>query len=171
MNPIDRIEAEQLRKDVPPFKPGDTVRVHVRVVEGDKERIQVFEGTVIRRSGGGSREMFTVRKTSYGVGVERTFPVHSPRVDRLEVVARGAVRRATLYYLRERMGRAARVTEEASKGWRAARASPCSCGGVGPLARPAGAAVVGGLLLNAEALRIDVAEAPSAGADRDPARL
>jgi len=94
MNPIDRIEAEQLRKDVPPFKPGDTVRVHVRVVEGDKERIQVFEGTVIRRSGGSSREMFTVRKTSYGVGVERTFPVHSPRVDRVEVVARGAVRRA-----------------------------------------------------------------------------
>ncbi len=116
MNPIDRIEAEQLRKDVPPFKPGDTVRVHVRVVEGDKERIQVFEGTVIRRSGGSSREMFTVRKTSYGVGVERTFPVHSPRVDRVEVVARGAVRRAKLYYLRERMGRAARVTEEASKG-------------------------------------------------------
>ena len=116
MNPIDRIEAEQVRKDVPPFKPGDTVRVHVRVVEGDKERIQVFEGTVIRRSGGSSREMFTVRKTSYGVGVERTFPVHSPRVDRLEVVARGAVRRAKLYYLRERMGRAARVTEEASKG-------------------------------------------------------
>jgi len=116
MNPIDRIEAEQVRKDVPPFKPGDTLRVHVRVVEGDKERIQVFEGTVIRRSGGSSREMFTVRKTSYGVGVERTFPVHSPRVDRVEVVARGAVRRAKLYYLRERTGRAARVTEEASKG-------------------------------------------------------
>jgi large subunit ribosomal protein L19 len=114
MNPIDRIEAEQLRKDVPTFKPGDTVRVHVRVVEGDKERIQVFEGTVIRRSGGGNRETFTVRKTSYGVGVERTFPVHSPRVDRLEVTTRGAVRRAKLYYLRERSGRAARVTEEAS---------------------------------------------------------
>src|SRR5881628_3297299 len=111
MNPIDRIEAEQLRKEVPPFKPGDTVRVHVRVVEGDKERIQVFEGTVI------GREACTVRKTSYGVGVERTFPVHSPRIDRVEVVARGAVRRAKLYYLRERAGRAARVTEEAtSKG-------------------------------------------------------
>src|SRR5439155_2240605 len=78
MNPIDRIEAEQLRKELPPFKPGDTVRVHVRVVEGDKERIQVFEGTVIGRKGGASRETFTVRKTSYGVGVERTFPVHSP---------------------------------------------------------------------------------------------
>jgi large subunit ribosomal protein L19 len=115
MNPIDRIEAEQLRKDVPTFKPGDTVRVHVRVVEGDKERVQVFEGTVLRRQGGAIRETFTVRKTSYGVGVERTFPVHSPRVDRIEVVARGAVRRAKLYYLRGRSGRAARVTEEASK--------------------------------------------------------
>src|SRR5881628_2415089 len=101
MNPIDGIEAEQLRKDVPRFKPGD------------KERIQVFEGTVIRRSGGANRETFTVRKTSYGVGVERTFPIHSPRVDRIEVVAKGAVRRAKLYYLRERAGRAARVTEEA----------------------------------------------------------
>ena len=113
MNPIDRIEAEQLRKEVPPFKPGDTVRVHVRVVEGDKERIQVFEGTVIGRRGGANRETFTVRKTSYGVGVERTFPVHSPRIDRIEIITRGAVRRAKLYYLRERAGRAARVTEEA----------------------------------------------------------
>ncbi|HZP40064.1 MAG TPA: 50S ribosomal protein L19 [Candidatus Binatia bacterium] len=115
MNPIDRIEAEQLRKDVPAFKPGDTVRVHVRVVEGDKERIQAFEGTVLRRSGGGNRETFTVRKTSYGIGVERTFPVHSPRIDRIEVVTRGSVRRAKLYYLRERAGRAARVTEETSR--------------------------------------------------------
>jgi large subunit ribosomal protein L19 len=114
MNPIDRIEAEQLRSDVPSFKPGDTVRVHVRVVEGDKERIQVFEGTVLKRSGGANRETFTVRKTSYGVGVERTFPVHSPRIDRVEIVTRGAVRRAKLYYLRERAGRAARVTEEAA---------------------------------------------------------
>jgi large subunit ribosomal protein L19 len=114
MNPIDRIEAEQLRKEVPAFKPGDTVRVHVRVVEGDKERIQVFEGTVIGRRGGANREMFTVRKTSYGVGVERTFPVHSPRIERIDVTAHGAVRRAKLYYLRERSGRAARVTEEAS---------------------------------------------------------
>jgi large subunit ribosomal protein L19 len=116
MNPIDRIEAEQLRKDIPAFKPGDTVRVHVRVVEGDKERVQVFEGTVIGRRGGGMREMFTVRKASYGVGVERTFPVHSPRVDKIEVVARGAVRRAKLYYLRGLSGRAARVTEEAGGG-------------------------------------------------------
>ncbi len=113
MNPIDRIEAEQLRKGIPAFKPGDTVRVHVRVVEGDKERIQVFEGTVIGRKGGANRETFTVRKMSYGVGVERTFPVHSPRVDRVEIVTKGAVRRAKLYYLRARAGRAARVSEEA----------------------------------------------------------
>lgn len=112
MNTIDRIESEQLRKDVPAFKPGDTVKVHVRVIEGDKERIQVFEGTVIARSGGANREMFTVRKTSYGVGVERIFPVHSPRIDRIDVVMRGAVRRAKLYYLRELSGRAARVQED-----------------------------------------------------------
>src|SRR5262245_362459 len=123
MNPIDRIEAEQQRKDVPAFRPGDTVRVHVRVVEGDKERIQVFEGTVLGRSGGSSREMFTVRKTSYGVGVERIFPVHSPRIERIEVVMRGAVRRAKLYYLRERTGRAARVAEAAA-GAGASEAAP-----------------------------------------------
>jgi large subunit ribosomal protein L19 len=111
MSPLDRIESEQLRKDIPTFRPGDTVRVHVKVVEGDKERTQVFEGTVIARKGGGNRETFTVRKTSYGVGVERTFPVHSPRIDRMEVTARGAVRRAKLYYLRELTGRAARVAD------------------------------------------------------------
>jgi len=116
VNPIDAIEAEQRRKGIPAFRPGDTVKVHVRVVEGDKERIQVFEGTVLRRSGPGARETFTVRKTSYGVGVERTFPVHSPRLDRIEITAKGAVRRAKLYYLRERAGRAARVTEEITAG-------------------------------------------------------
>ena len=112
MTPIDRIEAEQLRKDVPPFKPGDTVRVHVKVVEGDKERIQVFEGTVLGRSGGQNRETFTVRKMSYGVGVERIFPVNSPRIDKIEITMRGAVRRAKLYYLRDRAGKAARVAED-----------------------------------------------------------
>ena len=116
MNPIDAIEAEQRRKDVPAFRPGDTVKVHVRVVEGDKERIQVFEGTVIGRSGSKNRETFTVRKTSYGVGVERIFPVNSPRIDKVEITAKGAVRRAKLYYLRERAGRAARVTEEVTAG-------------------------------------------------------
>jgi large subunit ribosomal protein L19 len=112
MHPIDRIEAEQRRKDVPDFRPGDTVRVHVRVTEGDKERIQVFEGTVLGRSGIRARETFTVRKVSYGVGVERIFPVHSPRLEKIEIVAKGAVRRAKLYYLRDRTGRAARVTEQ-----------------------------------------------------------
>ena len=113
MNPIDRIEAEQLRKDVPAFRPGDTVRVHVRVVEGDKERIQVFEGTVLGRTGGASRETFTVRKTSYGVGVERIFPVHSPRIDRIEVddAGRRPARQAVLP-ARARSGRAARVAED-----------------------------------------------------------
>src|SRR5262249_5565 len=114
MTPIDRVEAEQLRKGLPAFKPGDTVRVHVRVVEGDKERSQVFEGTVLGRSGGGNRDVFTVGKGAWGGGVEGMFPLHSPRIERIEVMARGAVRRAKLYYLRERSGRAARVTEEAA---------------------------------------------------------
>ena len=113
MQKIDRYLPDPARRDLPPFRPGDTVRVHVNIREGDKERVQVFEGTVIARSGGSNREMFTVRKTSYGVGVERTFPVHSPRVDRIEVTTRGAVRRAKLYYLRALSGRAARVTEQA----------------------------------------------------------
>jgi large subunit ribosomal protein L19 len=112
MNVIDAIESEQLKSDIPDFKPGDTVRVHVRVVEGDKERTQAFEGVVIGRRGGGIRETFTVRKVSYGVGVERTFPLHSPRLDKIEVQTRGLVRRAKLYYLRQRAGKAARIQED-----------------------------------------------------------
>lgn len=108
---IKAIETEQLRTDLPDFKAGDTLRVHVKVVEGEKERIQVFEGVCIRRKHGGVRETFTVRKVSYSVGVERTFPVHSPRIDKIEVMTRGRVRRAKLYYLRERSGRAARIKE------------------------------------------------------------
>src|SRR5262245_22881275 len=96
-NVIEAIEAEQLRSDIPAFRPGDTLKVHVKVVEGEKERLQAFEGVVIRRSNGGSRETFTVRKVSYGIGVERTFPLHSPRIDRIEVLTRGRVRRAKLY--------------------------------------------------------------------------
>ena len=111
MNIIDKIERQGMRKDVPGFEPGDTVRVHVKIVEGDKERIQVFEGTVIGRQGGGLRERFRVRKLSYGVGVERIFPVHSPRVDKIEVTRKGRVRRAKLYYLRDRKGKAAQVKE------------------------------------------------------------
>lgn len=112
MNVIDRIEREGMRKDVPDFGPGDTVRVHVKILEGDKERIQVFEGFVIGRSGGGIRETFRVRKVSYGIGVERIFPVHSPRVDKVEVMRNGRVRRAKLYYLRDRKGKAAQIKEK-----------------------------------------------------------
>ncbi|MDG2303562.1 MAG: 50S ribosomal protein L19 [Candidatus Binatia bacterium] len=108
---INAIETEQLRSDIPDFKAGDTLRVHVKVVEGEKERIQVFEGVCIRRKHGSIRETFTVRKVSYSVGVERTFPVHSPRIDKIEVMTRGKVRRAKLYYLRELSGRAARIKE------------------------------------------------------------
>jgi large subunit ribosomal protein L19 len=112
MNPTDLIDAETVRDDVPVFAPGDTLKVHVRVVEGNKERVQVFQGVVIRRQGSGVRETFTVRKVSYGVGVERTFPVHSPVVARIEPVTRGAVRRAKLYYLRDRIGKAAKIKEK-----------------------------------------------------------
>ena len=112
MNKTDLIEQSYLRKDVPEFRPGDTVKVHVRVVEGNRERVQVFQGVVIRRSGSGVRETFTVRKVSFGVGVERTFPVHSPIIQTIEVATRGDVRRAKLYYLRDRIGKAAKVKEK-----------------------------------------------------------
>jgi large subunit ribosomal protein L19 len=112
MHTLDNLDAASLRTDIPRFRPGDTVKVHVRVVEGNRSRIQVFQGIVIRRSGGGVRETFTVRKVSFGVGVERTFPVHSPIVDRIEVVTRGDVRRAKLYYLRSLRGKAAKIKEK-----------------------------------------------------------
>ena len=112
MNPTDLVDRTALRSDVPRFAPGDTVKVHVRVVEGNRERIQVFQGAVIRRQGAGVRETFTVRKVSFGVGVERTFPVHSPIIARIEVLTRGDVRRAKLYYLRGRVGKAAKVKEK-----------------------------------------------------------
>jgi large subunit ribosomal protein L19 len=110
------IEKAQLRQDLPDFRVGDTVRVNVKIVEGDKERVQAFEGIVIRVHRGGSRASFTVRKVSYGVGVERIFPLHSPRMESVELLSRGKVRKARLYYLRERMGRAARVEEARAKG-------------------------------------------------------
>jgi large subunit ribosomal protein L19 len=112
MNTLDALDADSLRDDIPEFRPGDTVKVHVRVVEGNRSRIQVFQGVVIRRQGGGIRETFTVRKVSFGVGVERTFPVHTPVVERIEVVTRGDVRRAKLYYLRELRGKAAKIKEK-----------------------------------------------------------
>lgn len=110
-NIIEQLENEYLRTDIPSFRPGDTVRVHVKVVEGSRERIQAYEGVVIKRQGAGVNETFTVRRISYGVGVERTFPVHSPRLAQIEVLRRGIVRRAKLYYLRELTGKAARIRE------------------------------------------------------------
>lgn len=112
MNPLEVVEREQLRMDLPEFKVGDTIRVHVKIVEGEKERIQPFEGVVIRKKGGGIRSSFTVRKISYGVGVERIFPTHSPRIEHIDVVSRGKVRRAKLFYLRNLKGKAARIQGE-----------------------------------------------------------
>ena len=112
MHTLDALDAASLRTDVPSFRPGDNLKVHVKVVEGNRSRIQVFQGVVIRRSGNGVRETFTVRKVSFGVGVERTFPVHSPIIDHIEVVTRGDVRRAKLYYLRDLRGKAAKIKEK-----------------------------------------------------------
>jgi large subunit ribosomal protein L19 len=114
MNPTDLVDRAYLRDDIPDFRPGDTLKVHVRVVEGTRERVQIFQGAVIRRQGSGARETFTVRKVSFGVGVERTFPVHSPILQKIEVVTLGDVRRAKLYYLRDRVGRAAKIKERRS---------------------------------------------------------
>jgi large subunit ribosomal protein L19 len=112
MNTLDALDAQLLRSDIPDFRPGDTLKVHVKVIEGNRSRIQVFQGVVIRRQGSGARETFTVRKVSFGVGVERTFPVHSPNIDKIEVATRGDVRRAKLYYLRELRGKAAKIKEK-----------------------------------------------------------
>ena len=112
MKPTDIIDNDSLRDDVPEFDSGDTLKVHVKVVEGNKERVQVFQGAVIRRQGGGLQETFTVRKVSYGVGVERTFPVHSPIIEKIERISRGDVRRAKLYYQRDRIGKAAKIKEK-----------------------------------------------------------
>ncbi|GAA1144050.1 50S ribosomal protein L19 [Ornithinicoccus hortensis] len=112
MHTLDDLNAESLRDDIPDFRAGDTIKVHVKVIEGSRSRIQVFQGVVIRRHGGGIGETYTVRKVSFGVGVERTFPVHSPNVDKVELVTRGDVRRAKLYYLRELRGKAAKIREK-----------------------------------------------------------
>lgn len=111
MNQLQKVESSYLRQDVPAFRPGDTLKVHVRVIEGKKERIQIFQGVVIARRGGGTSEMFTIRKISGSVGVERIFPLHSPTIERLELVRRGKIRRAKLYYLRNLSGKAARILE------------------------------------------------------------
>jgi large subunit ribosomal protein L19 len=115
MNTLDALDAQSQRTDIPDFRAGDTLKVHARVVEGNRSRVQVFQGVVIRRQGAGLRETFTIRKVSFGVGVERTYPVHSPAIDRIEVMTRGDVRRAKLYYLRERRGKAAKIKEKREK--------------------------------------------------------
>ena len=112
MQKLDALDKKSMRDDIPEFRPGDTVKVHVKVIEGNRSRIQIFQGTVLARQGGGVRETFTVRKMSFGVGVERTFPLHAPTIDQIEVVSRGAVRRAKLYYLRDRHGKAAKIREK-----------------------------------------------------------
>ena len=112
MNTLDALDAQLLRTDIPAFRPGDTLKVHVKVIEGTRSRVQIFQGVVIRRQGSGARETFTVRKISFGVGVERTFPVHSPVIDHIEVVTRGDVRRAKLYYLRNLRGKKAKIKEK-----------------------------------------------------------
>jgi large subunit ribosomal protein L19 len=115
MNTLDALDAQSLRTDLPGFRAGDTLKVHARVVEGNRSRIQIFQGVVIRRQGGGLRETFTIRKVSFGVGVERTYPLNSPQLDRIEIVTRGAVRRAKLYYLRELRGKKAKIKEKREK--------------------------------------------------------
>ena len=125
MQTLDFVDAASMRPDLPDFRPGDTLKVHVRVVEGNKSRIQVFQGVVLRRQGAGVRATFTVRKVSYGVGVERTFPLHTPVIDRIEVVSRGDVRRAKLYYLRDLRGKKARIKEKRDSG-PAASGAPAS---------------------------------------------
>ncbi|MBA2310723.1 MAG: 50S ribosomal protein L19 [Pseudonocardiales bacterium] len=112
MNTLDALDAQSLRDDIPNFRPGDTLKVHVKVIEGTRSRVQIFQGVAIARQGAGVRETFTVRKISFGVGVERTFPVHSPNIAQIEVVTRGDVRRAKLYYLRDRRGKAAKIKEK-----------------------------------------------------------
>jgi large subunit ribosomal protein L19 len=124
MHPTETIDRDSLRDDIPEFRPGDTVKVHVRVVEGNRERVQVFQGAVMRRQGGGVQETFTVRKVSFGVGVERTFPVHSPTIAKIEVATLGDVRRAKLYYLRDRHGKAAKIKERRVPRGKAATATP-----------------------------------------------
>lgn len=148
MNPTDLVDRASLRDDIPAFGPGDTLKVHVKVIEGTRERVQVFQGAVIRRQGSGVRETFTVRKVSFGVGVERTFPVHSPIIALIEVVSRGDVRRAKLYYLRDRVGKSAKIKEKrdphqmTKKAMRAAAAAAAAEAAAAPVQAPVEDAVV-----------------------------
>jgi large subunit ribosomal protein L19 len=165
MHPTETIDRDSLRDDVPEFRPGDTVKVHVRVVEGNRERVQVFQGAVIRRQGGGVQETFTVRKVSFGVGVERTFPVHSPTIARIEVTTLGDVRRAKLYYLRDRHGKAAKIKERrVPRGGKAAAAQDAQAGVevAGAAADDQAEEAVEGPAGDEEFVQHDVAEADTA---------
>ena len=135
MNTLDALDAQTLRSDIPAFRPGDTLKVHVKVIEGNRSRVQIFQGVVIRRQGSGLRETFTVRKVSFGVGVERTFPVHTPVIESIKVVTRGDVRRAKLYYLRELRGKKAKIKEK--RGEVVPRKAAVSTAPVDPAATPA----------------------------------
>jgi large subunit ribosomal protein L19 len=172
MKNTDLIDKAYLRADIPDFRPGDTVKVHVRVVEAGRERVQVFQGVVIRRQGGGLQETFTVRKISFGVGVERTFPVHSPSISKLEIVSRGHVRRAKLYYLRELRGKKARIKERRIEGEDLAAVNAAAvAAGLAAEAEAAedldGAAAEGG---SADEETVVEAAEPEAAADDEPAQ-
>ena len=156
MTVIETLERMQIRDDVPEFRPGDTVRVHFQVIEGQRRRVQVFEGTVIKRQGASSRETFTVRKQSFGVGVERTFPVHSPKIEKIERTLEGDVRRAKLYYLRDRVGKKARVREK--QNWQAAQQKA---------AQQAAVEAVEAAVVEAEVIEAEVVEAAAAEAAAD----
>jgi large subunit ribosomal protein L19 len=166
---IDSIERRQLRQGIPSFAPGDRVRVHFKVIEGSRERTQVFEGIVLKRQGSGARETFTVRKQSFGVGVERTFPLHSPKIEKLEIAARGDVRRAKLYYLRGRIGKAARVAERRWGIDEELIATPVSAEAEEPAAVDAEGATIERAETETEAEASQDAEAPEAGETEDTA--
>jgi large subunit ribosomal protein L19 len=168
MNKTDLIERPFLRTDLPAFRPGDTVKVHVRVVEGNRERVQVFQGVVIRRSGGGVRETFTVRKISFGVGVERTFPLHSPSISKLELVQRGRVRRAKLYYLRDLRGKKARIKERRIDDAKLAAMEAAEAEAAESAAAEAAAMEAETEAPSADPAATDEADAPVAAATADP---
>ncbi len=176
MNKVDLVEHARLRKDIPPFRPGDQVKVHVKVTEGQRERVQVFEGIVLARRGGGLRESFTVRKISFGVGVERSFPLHTPSIDKIEVVRHGKARRAKLYYLRQRIGRRAKIEERRTRiqEWTPELAEPeGAAGGEGDAApaestaEEAPAAVTGEPAVEEEASEASAEEPPKGSSDEE----
>ena len=160
MNVLDAVDAASLRSDVPTFRSGDEIKIHVRVIEGNKSRIQVFQGLIIRRQGSGVRETFTIRKLSYGVGVERTFPIHTPVIEKYEMVRRGDVRRAKLYYLRELRGKASKIKERRGVGGEFIVEETAAAAPVAAAPVAAAAAVVAAAVVAADVATVEVIEAP-----------